>query len=63
MEIRFPVSDGPEYLCGIVFSFDGENVAVEIVDEKNLRKALYMIERTAFCYAMRALGISTRSVE
>lgn len=63
MEIRFKATHAPHYLSGIVFSFDGENVVIEIVDENNTQKALYTIERGMFCNSMRALGISTRQVE
>jgi len=63
MEIRFKAADALHYLSGIVFSFDGENVVIEIVDEKNTQKAVYSIERGIFCNSMRALGISTRQVE
>lgn len=57
MEIRFPATtETPHYLCGIVFSRLGDEVAIEVVDRQNVQKACYIIPRNDFVEAMAALG-------
>ncbi len=64
MEIRFPAdSETPHYLQEIAFSKSGENVVIQVVSDRNTEKARYVVDRTAFVQAMRALGVSTRPVE
>ena len=56
MEIRFPATDAPHYLQEIVFSRGGNKINIEIVDTRNVQKALYSIERETFTEAMAMLG-------
>lgn len=43
METRIPKSDGPHYMAELVFSRDGDNIVIEVVDAKNYQKAAYAI--------------------
>lgn len=56
MEIRFPATDAPHYLSEIVFSRGGDAINIEVVDRRNVQKALFSIDRQQFIEAMSALG-------
>jgi hypothetical protein len=48
MEIRFPAADAPHWLGEIVFSRVGDDIQIEIVNQSNVQKAVYLINVVRF---------------